>query len=193
MKILCIKKELLPSKWISGTSRCRDNFFEVVTPAGVSWIERAVAEADETFCQIIPYILIKNDNEQFFTYPRHGSEQRLSGFYSFGLGGHIEESDWQGDIQQTIEHGLLRELSEELSNFQPDNINLVYQGIINEVESEVGRVHLGLVYLAKCKHNYIPIPAEETKGAKWVNKQTIPTLKKELWSELAIQLIKSNL
>lgn len=84
---------------------------------------------------------------------------------------------------------MFRELDEELQNFDKAKIELKYIGIINEIESEVGLVHLGIVYLAKCNESYIPKPADELKNMEWKTVSEILSLEKELWTELAFRLL----
>jgi predicted NUDIX family phosphoesterase len=192
MKICCVKNDLLPSEWITNTCALPVGFFEVIKQNDISWLERSQAETNVSFRQIIPYILIRNCSGQFLCYPRHGSEKRLNGLYSLGLGGHVEETDKKLQLEQTIETGLQRELTEELANYNPDSFQINYKGIINETESEVGLVHLGLVFVAQCTNNYIPTPAEETKGAEWKSQEELAHIQIELWSKLALQLISSG-
>ena len=92
-------------------------------------------------------------------------------------------------VRKTVEKGMYRELSEELTNFQQDKIDLKYLGIINEVESEVGLVHLGIVYIAECKNGYIPEAASELKNMDWKTVAEIDMLEKELWTTLAFRLV----
>ena len=189
MKILCIETKKLPENITKSTLSINENIFDIVASSDVVWIERPEAEKDTNYKQIIPYVLLKNENEQFAVYQRHGTEKRLHGKYSAGVGGHIDEPDNQNDLQKTIETGMYRELSEELSNFEKDNITLKYLGIINEVESEVGLVHLGVVYIAECKNGYLPKPASELKNMEWKTAEEITKLDKELWTELAFRLV----
>ena len=68
-------------------------------------------------------------------------------------------------------------------------MTLEYLGLISEKESDVGLVHLGIVYLARCKDDYVPLAAEETKGLEWKTKDELRNLKKELWSTLALDFL----
>lgn len=189
MKIMCIETKKLPSRITDVTIAIRENIFDLVNDSDICWIERPVAEKDSSYKQFIPYILLKREDGLFACYQRHGTEARLHNKYSAGVGGHIDEPDNQNDLQKTIETGMYRELSEELSNFEKDNITLKYLGIINEVESEVGLVHLGVVYIAECKNGYIPEAASELKNMEWKTAEEITKLDKELWTELAFRLV----
>ena len=101
----------------------------------------------------------------------------------------LDEPDNQNDVVKTIEAGMYRELSEELNNFEKSYIDLKYCGIINEVESEVGLVHLGIVFVAECKNGYVPTAASELKNMEWKSAEEIGKLDKELWTELAFRLM----
>jgi predicted NUDIX family phosphoesterase len=193
MKICCIETKMLPAHWVSGTHALAVDFFashDTMQNDTIRWIERGEAEIDPAYKQIIPYIIVRNSNNEFLCYLRHGTEERLHGLYSCGIGGHIEEADRGVDLAQTIAAGIGRELSEEISNLEQDSITLVYKGIINETESDVGRVHLGVVYLASCREGYTPQAGKELAGMEWKTHRELSSLKKERWSDLAFQLIQ---
>jgi predicted NUDIX family phosphoesterase len=164
------------------------DFFETIRDSDLRWIERSEAETDPRYKQIIPYMVMRNSASRILCYPRHGSEQRLHGLWSCGIGGHIDEQDNRGVVAETVKTGMLRELSEELANFNPDMVNLMYKGIINEVDTPVGCVHLGLVYLASCNAGYTPEPSEETAGMEWKTVTQVQSLNLEQWSRLALQI-----
>ncbi len=189
MKIMCIEKNKLPSRIVDVTVASKEDIFELIKDSNISWIERPLAEKDIKYKQFIPYVLLEREDGLFACYQRHGTETRLHEKYSAGVGGHIDEPDNQNDARKTMETGMYRELSEELSNFQKNMIDLEYLGIINEVESEVGLVHIGIVFVAKCKAGYIPTAAYELKNMEWKTKDEISKLDKELWTELAFRLI----
>src|SRR5690606_11460485 len=125
------------------------------------WLIRAQAETDPAFKQWIPYVLIENDHGELAAYPRKGSESRLHGLYSLGVGGHINPSDAHDEDgvsvreiwEKAIFHGLRRELTEEFPDATSGETRFV--GLINEESSSVGRVHLGLVF----HHHIQGVPA----------------------------------
>lgn len=153
------------------------------------WIERSEAETNPSYKQIIPYIVMQDSQSRILCYPRHGTEKRLHGLLSCGIGGHIDEGDKKGAFAETVKTGMLRELSEEISNFNPEMVTLAYKGIINELDTPVGHVHLGLVYLAVCKVGYKPEPSGETAGMAWKTMAQLTSLNMEQWSWLALKLI----
>ena len=67
--------------------------------------------------QLIPYVLLQKADGKFACYQRHGTEIRLHGKWSAGIGGHIDEPDQQTSLKATLETGMLRELKEELLDF----------------------------------------------------------------------------
>jgi predicted NUDIX family phosphoesterase len=194
MKICCVESKKFPAEWINGTIALSANFFEYVSSEDMRWIERQDAETDPSYKQIIPYIVLQNKTlqnaERFLCYPRHGTETRLHGLYSCGIGGHIDEMDKRNTLAETIKAGMTRELTEEIRDFSAESIDLAYKGIICEAESAVGTVHLGVVYLAQCRNGYLPSAAEEIAGAEWKTAEQLALLKKELWSDLAFRLLR---
>lgn len=191
MKICCIETARLPSAWIDKTAAHTIDFFKFMSFADISWIERSEAETNNAYKQIIPYMVVQS-NGRILCYPRHGTESRLHGLWSCGIGGHIDLTDAHNTFEQTVASGMLRELNEELADFREDKVQLIYKGIINETESAVGQVHLGLVYAACCTIGYTPCPAEELTGMDWKTIEELKTVNKELWSDLALDLIYGN-
>lgn len=189
MKICCIPINKLNEQIRNATKSFKENIFEYIKDDDILWIERSVAEKDFNFKQIIPYVILKKHDGQIACYKRHGTEKRLHGLYSCGFGGHIDEPDNSNSLFSTIENGMYRELSEELANFDDKKISLKYKGFIHEVESEVGLLHIGIVYLAECSEGYEPLETYETKGLEWKSISELKSLKTELWSKLAMELI----
>lgn len=190
MKICCVPVKKIDSKIVEKTDSYKVDYQSYIAEKDVCWIERSIAEKDNNYKQLIPYVLIKNSDGQFACYKRHGTEKRLHGLYSSGIGGHVDEPDESETLRQTLENGMFRELSEELTNFDTDKISLKYLGLINEKETEVGLVHLGIVFLAECTAGFLPRPASELSGMEWKTQTELATLKKELWSELAFKLLE---
>lgn len=189
MKICCVKTHDIPAAIAGATGAFAVPFDALFADAVPYWIEREHAEQDTSYKQLIPYIITADSHGLFACYPRHGNEVRLHGLYSCGIGGHIDETDKAETLLQTVLNGLYRELSEEFRDFQRDNISLHYKGIINEVETNVGLVHLGIVFFAQCTDGYSPHAAAELAGLQWKSRTELNSLKKERWSDLAFQLL----
>lgn len=122
---------------------------ELFDPAHVSYRPRDAMEADPSFKQLIPYVIFRHQSESgdvsLFQYTRGSGqgEARLHSKRSVGVGGHISSEDSACD--DVYAEGMRRELEEEVA------INTPYQdrcvGLINDDETEVGRVHLGVVHI----------------------------------------------
>ncbi len=102
---------------------------------------RSQAELDPTLKQIIPYLVLR-DGPRYFLMERTraGGDPRLHDRWSIGIGGHLEASD--GDI----DGGLRREWGEELDADVIPPWRAI--GVLNDDTTDVGAVHLGIVYVA---------------------------------------------
>lgn len=111
-----------------------------------AFLDRDFIETNPKYKQLIPYVVLK-DGEHYVVYQRtvNQTEKRLHNKYSLGVGGHINIGDKSPSVLGTIFTGMLRELSEEfnviLNNFE-------YLGVLNYNETDVSKVHLGIVFLA---------------------------------------------
>jgi predicted NUDIX family phosphoesterase len=109
-------------------------------------------ERDPSFKQLIPYVVFRHRDarggETVFQYRRGTGqgEQRLHSKRSIGVGGHISADDEKvrADLHP-YEEGMRRELDEEVIIRTPYSQRMV--GLINDDETEVGQVHLGVVHL----------------------------------------------
>ncbi len=150
-------------------------------------------ETDESWRHFISYQLVFNQLGRIFMYQRGGNidEGRLSGLFSLGVGGHIEQKDFfkfkNGDPSyEGLIVGVDRELSEEL-HFQ----NLVsrnFAGFICSSNPPVDRVHLGLVY--KVEIGGFEGVGEELaeNGGRFVTIKSVLKKKKNLesWSQILL-------
>lgn len=113
-----------------------------------SFVDRAAAEQDPSFKQLIPYCVLVNDG-RVFAYRRtaKGGEGRLHGNWSVGVGGHINPVDGP-DGQSAYDLAVRRELSEEAGLVLGDELgeSAPVVGFIYDPSNEVGRVHLGVVH-----------------------------------------------
>ena len=106
------------------------------------FLERATAEVDPAYKQLIPYVVVVDDDRVFaMRRTRAGGDERLHDRVSIGVGGHLNEVDAGRD---PIRAGLDREWREELAvEWQPD-YELI--GLLNDDSNPVGSVHLGVVF-----------------------------------------------
>ncbi len=189
MKVCALPVKKLPKEICENTAAFSIPLEKAINQNDIVWLERSEIENDFSYKHLITYVLFQSADGKFACYPRHGSEKRLRGLYSLGVGGHIDECDRADSLLGTVQNGLYRELTEELKNFDKEKVTLEYLGLISEKESDVGLVHLGIVYLARCKDDYIPLAAEETNGLEWKTKDELRNIKKELWSTLALDFL----
>ncbi len=118
----------------------------------ISYRPRGEMEQDPSFKQLIPYVLFRYvDSEgtpRLFQYKRGGGggEKRLRAKRSVGIGGHISTLDASaGTTQDVYREGMRRELDEEVVIEAAFTEKCV--GLINDDETPVGQVHLGIVHL----------------------------------------------
>jgi predicted NUDIX family phosphoesterase len=129
----------------------RDDALQSFQRAGL-WIgPRRVLEQQPAYRQIIPYVVLRI-GEKVVKYTRtpSGGEARLHGKTSIGLGGHIDLSDIVSvgdhvDLAATINNSSDRELLEELGPVEVEARDWI--GVLIDNDSDVGRVHIGLVGL----------------------------------------------
>lgn len=125
------------------------------------FMPRPAAEADPSHKQVIPYCTVTRGSDIFVTRRRkQGSEQRLHGSYSIGLGGHVGPEDGAPEHPETLRRGLLRELHEELvlPSFPDEALQVV--GWCNDDSNQVGSVHVGLVFQLDLNHSPLEPPVK---------------------------------
>lgn len=118
-RVPCLPRKELPESWIGETSAeplSWSGFRFCLDGVGGVWIHRAAAECTPALKQLIPYVVVKRSGGGIACYRRHCSEDRLHGFYSVGIGGHINEEDRggpNGTVCEAVKTCLNREISEE--------------------------------------------------------------------------------
>jgi predicted NUDIX family phosphoesterase len=139
-------------------------------------------EFDETFQQIIPYVVVRNRGRVLCYQRRGGGEKRLDAKLSIGIGGHINDGD------ATYLDGVIREIREELTlpkSWQCPPLQTL--AVIRETDTPVGRVHTGLLHLLDLEDATIPT---ETPVYSYVHPEILkghPRL--ERWSQIAIDIL----
>jgi predicted NUDIX family phosphoesterase len=113
--------------------------------AHISYRPRDAMENDPSFKQLIPYCIFRH-GDQLFHYRRGKAqgEGRLHSKRSIGVGGHISAED-QNLFDSPYIEAMHREIDEEV------RLDTTYRescvGLLNDDETEVGRVHLGIVHI----------------------------------------------
>ena len=134
------------------------------------FIPRDECENDNTFKQMIPYIIV-NHGGRYLTYSRtdQSGEKRLVGLKSIGIGGHINQSDLpEGDHQldAIIRNCIVREVQEELGVFLPRERYTV-RGLLYAPVDDVSRKHFGVVALADIEPDVIVQPENTMTRLEW--------------------------
>lgn len=201
-QVLCSLTLSLPATWLPAAGfipMTEAELFKNLEALEPLWVPRSQAENDARFKQWIPYALIQNPQGEFAAYPRRGTEARLHGLWSLGIGGHINPQDKcsasgaaEAGWQQLLWRGLRRELVEEFPSAAEGRTTFL--GLIHEHHSVVGRVHLGAVFLHLPDHCNGPV-GPEISGQQWIPQARIgsaewPLEQFELWSQLALQLFQ---
>lgn len=174
-----------------------DRYLEVLLdPANTSYRPRDEVEDDPSFKQLIPYCIfrhVRGDGcELVFQYTRGRGqgEARLHAKRSIGIGGHISADDASAtSALDPYEEGLRRELAEEV------HIDTSYRrrsvGMINDDETEVGKVHLGIVYLFDVEEPAVrPRESEIIEaGFRSVEELSADSDRFESWSQICLEAL----
>jgi len=123
---------------------------QIFAPNIPRFLPRLQVEADPTYKQLIPYVIMSN-NGRYLTYVRgrRAGEARLTGLRSIGIGGHINPIDADNSslfayLYENYLTAVEREVAEEVS-VETSHTNSVV-ALLNDDSNEVGSVHLGVVH-----------------------------------------------
>jgi predicted NUDIX family phosphoesterase len=145
---------------------------------------RSEAEADPTWKQVIPYLLLRDRGRIFLMRrSRAGADARLHERWSIGVGGHVGPEDGG------IEAGLRREFEEELAaDWRPDPRLL---GLLNDDSTPVGRVHLGVVYEAEAAGRAVAVRETDKLSGSFADPSEVRRgyASLEGWSQLLFDFV----
>ncbi|MCX5924826.1 MAG: hypothetical protein NT124_00805 [Candidatus Dependentiae bacterium] len=124
------------------------------------FLPRSSMEMDVSYKQIIPYLVFTHNN-RYFLMQRHAqaSESRLQSKFSLGIGGHIRQKDMQND---DIYAWAKREFCEEVA--YSGSLRVEPIGILNDDSNDVGKVHIGFVFLLHGDSADISVKSELASG-----------------------------
>ena len=161
----------------------------------VSYQPRDAMEEDPSFKQLIPYVIFQYVDDQgekhVFQYTRGKGqgEARLHAKMSIGIGGHISSDDAAQDEVDPYGEGMQRELAEEVK------IDTAYDeacaGLINDDETEVGKVHLGVVHIFTVAEPRVESNEEDIvdAGFRPVSELRAELERMETWSSICFQAL----
>jgi len=148
---------------------------------------RGDMEEDPDYKQLIGYVLLKDVNtNEVLVYKRlvGGGEARLHGKASVGIGGHMNEVEGK-TIFEMLKINAARELNEEVGVSEEEALNnLHFIGLINDDKTEVGQVHVGVVYECKVDKQRVEVKEDDTLVIKWMTGEEAKAEENyETWSE----------
>lgn len=148
---------------------------------------RGDMEEDPDYKQLIGYVLLKDEvTGKVLVYKRlvGGGEVRLHGKASVGIGGHMNEVEGK-TIFEMLKINAARELNEEVGVPEEYALNnLHFIGLINDDKTEVGQVHVGVVYECKVDKQCVEVKEDDTLVIKWMSGEEAKAEENyETWSE----------
>ena len=199
--VLVIKRELFDEiGTFQGISTEIDKYLPVfLNPSNNFFIHRELAEDDPTHKQIIPYAIFKH-GDKFLRYLRgkKSGEQRLASKSSIGIGGHINQDDFNSSSleKDTYLTGIEREINEELIiNCDYNNLPIA---LINDDSNDVGQVHLGVVHLFDLESDQVEAGEANIENLEFLSSEDLLREKDNLesWSQICVdhldEIIKLN-
>ena len=184
-QVMVVEREAIASWLIERgmTQEHGDELLEVVSEKHF-FIDRYTAEHSPQYKQIIPYVLIRHADSWFLLQrTQKQTEARLHHKLSLGIGGHINP-----DTPDLLD-GLQKELEEEV-NVESD-YELTFAGILNDDSTEVGQVHLGVVFILETAEARVTVRETEKMVGRWAARAELAAARDEMetWSQIAYDAI----
>lgn len=198
-KIIVVEKNILFDKnYFQGFREHHEINYELIILSNLKTMRRGYAEKDPTHKQPIAYVLIADSKtKSVFAYQRSKkdeeyNESRLQGKWSWGIGGHIDASDYK--TKNPIRESMLRELSEEIEIIGKRKEPIVL-GYINDDSNSVGEVHFGILYVVEIDGEVNRKDSEIAQGKfKTINELeeicASQNFDVETWSQIALEPLK---
>jgi predicted NUDIX family phosphoesterase len=166
---------------------------DLLSPENTSYRPRSEMEQDPGYKQLIPYVIFRHTTasgrHSIFRYTRGSGqgEQRLHRKHSVGIGGHISVED--ASETSPYEEGMRRELAEEVTIETPVRSRCV--GLLNDDQTEVGKVHLGVVHIFDVETPDVRPREAEIVDARFVAlEELLADLDGfETWSQICLQAL----
>jgi predicted NUDIX family phosphoesterase len=178
------RKELEKYIGFRTTDLIRDDteaILEIILDEGV-FLDRQIAESSPRYKQIIPYVLIRHGQSYYLLQrTEKQTEARLHHKLSIGIGGHINP-----DAPDLID-GLQKELEEEVE--VEGDYDLSFIGILNDDTTDVGRVHLGAVYVLDSHTGNVTVRETEKMTGRWATREELAAQREamETWSQIVLE------
>jgi predicted NUDIX family phosphoesterase len=169
--------------WRGVLSRGAEPYLAVIEREG-RFAPRLAMEADPGFKQVIPYLVLRDHHRTFLMRrTRAGTDARLHERFSIGVGGHLNP----GDVD--LAGGLAREWTEELDARFIPRFRLL--GLLNDDETDVGRVHVGVVFEAEAEGRPVAVRETEKLEGRFVPPGELLAVydQMETWSQLVLDFL----
>ena len=148
------------------------------------FLDRPAAEVSPRYKQIIPYVLIRHGASWYLLQrtPKQ-TEARLHHKLSLGIGGHVNP-----DTPELLD-GLEKELEEEVD--VRGDYDLTFAGILNDDTTDVGRVHLGVVFVLDAHDGDVTVRETEKMTGRWVPASELAQHREamETWSQIVYDAV----
>src|SRR5438874_8267786 len=168
-----------PQKYLNTFLSRGNNFF----------LQRAEAETNPVYKQIIPYAIIAFENTVvYYVRGKKAGEQRLVAKGSIGIGGHMNETDESlfAMDEDAYRAGVEREVNEEIKIDTSCEDRIV--ALLNDDSTEVGRVHLGIVHLFRLKEPKVQKREAMITNVAFLKREELMARREtlETWSQLCV-------
>jgi predicted NUDIX family phosphoesterase len=179
-EVLVVPRAVVPDHagWHGLRTEGLDAFIEEAARHG-RFLPRVDMETDPSFKQLIPYLVLR-DGPRTFLMRRTtaGGDARLHDRWSIGVGGHLNP----GDVD--LVGGLRREWREELeADWEPRFEPLA---LLNDDTTDVGSVHLGVVFLAEAEGRPVAVRETEKLEGRFADPDAVDAVadRLETWSAI---------
>lgn len=163
---------------------------------------RGDMEEDKNYKQVIPSMIIKQD-DKYFTYTRleGGGESRLHGKSSITIGGHANDVEDYWNFEHLMAVNAKRELEEEVyildsNNEEIDNHlrltkNMSIKGLIYNEKTDVDAVHIGLLTMIEIPSDWkVEVKETDVLEGKFRTVEEIKELDLENWTASALSVLQ---
>ena len=163
---------------------------------------RGDMEEDKNYKQVIPSMIIKQD-DKYFTYTRleGGGESRLHGKSSITIGGHANDVEDYWNFEHLMAVNAKRELEEEVyvldeNGKEIDNHlrltkNMSIKGLIYNSLTDVDAVHIGLLTMIEIPEDWnVEVKETDVLEGQFRTVKEIKELELENWTASALSVLQ---
>ena len=163
---------------------------------------RGDMEEDKSYKQVIPSMIIKQD-DKYFTYTRleGGGESRLHGKSSITIGGHANDVEDYWNFEHLMAVNAKRELEEEVYILDSNNEeiddhlrltkNMSIKGLIYNSLTDVDAVHVGLLTMIEIPSDWdVKVKETDVLEGKFRTVEEIKELDLENWTASALSVLQ---